>query len=64
MAKEQRSVLQRLKRWLFGDRQEKRADQKERREDLATFMKEHAEEEERAAAAREAAREDAREERE
>lgn len=57
MAKEKRSMLQRLQRWLFGDRQEKRADQKERRDELATFMKEHAEEEERAAALRENARE-------
>ena len=54
MAEEKRSLLQRLQDWLFGGRKENRADQKERRDELSTFMKEHAEEEkERAAAARE-----------
>ena len=54
MAEEKRSLIQRLQHWLFGRREENRADQKERRDELATFMKEHAEEEEeRAAAARE-----------
>lgn len=54
MVKEMRSIVQRLQRWFFRDRQENRADQKERRDELATFMKEHAEEEEgRATAARE-----------
>ncbi len=51
MVKEKRSMVQRLKRWLFGDRQANRADQKERREELAAFMKEHAEEEARAGSA-------------
>lgn len=53
MAKEKQSIVQRLKRWLFGDREANRADQKERRDELATFMKEHGEEKERAEAARE-----------
>jgi hypothetical protein len=54
MVKEKRSMVQRLQRWLFGDREANRADQKERRDELATFMKEHAEEEEeRAVAAQE-----------
>lgn len=53
MAKEKQSIVQRLQRWLFGDREANRADQKERRDELATFMKEHGEEKERAEAARE-----------
>lgn len=53
MVKEKRSMVQRLKRWLFGDRKANRADQKERRDELANFMKEHAREEERAVAAQE-----------
>lgn len=54
MAEEKRSLIQRLQHWLFGGREKNRADQKERRDEFATFMKEHAEEEEeRAAEARE-----------
>ena len=54
MAEEKRSLWQRLQQWLFGDSKANRADQKERRDEFATFMEERAEEEEeRAAAARE-----------
>jgi hypothetical protein len=54
MAEEKRSLLQRLKYWLFGKREEHRADQKERRDELSGFMKDRADEkEEREAAARE-----------
>lgn len=54
MVEEKRSLIQRLKQWLFGKREETRADQKERRDEISTFMEERAEEEEkRAAAARE-----------
>ena len=53
MVKEERSLVERLKLWFFGNREANRADQKERRDELATFMKEHAEDEERAAAAQE-----------
>ena len=54
MAEEKRSLWQRLQNWLFGKRDANRADQKERRDDFATCMEEHADEEkERAAAARE-----------
>lgn len=54
MAEEKRSLVQRLQHWLFGDRKANRADQKERRDDMAAFMQKHAEgEEERAEAERE-----------
>ncbi|MFW5943356.1 MAG: hypothetical protein ACOC9X_06730 [bacterium] len=54
MEEEKRSLLQRLKHWLFGKRDANRADQKERRDEIADFMDRRAEEaEERADAARE-----------
>ncbi|HSM57089.1 MAG TPA: hypothetical protein VK879_13130 [Candidatus Sulfomarinibacteraceae bacterium] len=54
MAEEKRSLLQRLKQLLFGKRDATRADQKERRDEMANFMDRRAEEaEERADAARE-----------
>lgn len=46
MAEEKRSLVQRLRHWLFGRREANRADQKERRDEMATFMDKHAEEEE------------------
>lgn len=54
MAEEKRSLLQRVKYWLFGKRKEHRSDQKDRRDELSSFLNERAEEkEEREAAARE-----------
>ena len=51
MAEGKRSLVQRLRNWLFGRREANRADQKERRDEMATFMDKHAEEEEERAAA-------------
>lgn len=53
MAEEKRSLIERLKGLLFGNRAANRADQKERRDDLSSFLEEHEEEKERAAEARE-----------
>lgn len=54
MAEEKRSLLERLRYWLFGRKEEHRTDQKQRSEDLTTFLEEHAEgEDARAAAAQE-----------
>ena len=51
MAEEKRSLVQQLQHWLFGKRKANRADKKERRDEMATFMEEQAEEEEERAAA-------------
>lgn len=45
MAEEKQSLIQRLQQWLFGGRKANRAEQKEQRDKMATFMEEHAEEE-------------------
>ena len=53
MTEEKKSLLHRLRTWLFGKGMAHRADQKERRDELSTFMDEHEEEKERATAAQE-----------
>lgn len=54
MAEEKKSLIDRLKGLLFGKRTAHRADQKERRDELSSFLEEHEEEEkERADSARE-----------
>lgn len=59
MAEEKRTLIERLKDLLFGNRRAHRADQKERRDDMTSFLDAHEEEEEeRAAAAREKRRQD------
>lgn len=59
MAEEKRTLIERLKGLLFGNRQAHRADQKERRDDMTSFLDAHEEEEkERAAEAREKRRQD------
>lgn len=53
MADEKRTLMERLQQWLFGNRKANRVDQKERRDELATFIEEHTEDKEQTVAAQE-----------